>query len=654
MFFRFGCSLIFLLWYSKPACSQSYEFNKLKWDSAPVIHVLTEYQKTEPAVYITDDRLSEFDNPFGEYICIYTHHYIVHINKTDALDQFNKVYVPMANVTSLIRFWVRAISSAGVVTDIPESNIKDIENYEQNGPYKICAVDGLDAGGEMEVFLTYRYNPGLYDSEILQGHFLKLNVNYTISSPSNIIYSCKSYNGISQMTFDSTGNTNHWQFHADSIAGLRDEQYANYDANLARIEYIKELNTDINFSPLFTNSSVSENYFNAVHDYSSSEEKKAIALLNKMDLKNKSKLQQIFMVEDFIKSNFSIQEIDNEYFSDVTNILKTKVANTLGLCSVYDIMLRHLQIETEIVLTCDRTINSFDPSFQTLNNLTQTLIYCPEQKVFIDPSDNYSHYGLISANYIGNQGLFIKTVSIGNYLTGLGLIKLIPENNPAQSVDSITINLLLNPENLSEVQAKVKRVLTGYSAAFQSQYFTLDQETKNQLTTDYLKLMGTDSQLSNVSVTNSSYFQNANHPFQFSADVSVASLIETAGPDKFLLKIGEAIGAQSELYGELNRQNPVYNSFNRGYVRTIQLNIPENFLITNLSSLNMDIQFEKSDTVICYFKSTYELGNNTLLIHVNEFYNQISLPATDYDSFRQVINAAADFNKLKLVFEPKN
>lgn len=622
-------------------------------DSLPALHHLNSNQLKEQAIYIFDNRIADYGYNFGDYSCKYTHHYTVHVNSSDALDQFNKVYLPMSGVNNLISFKVRAISSAGVVTLMSDSNIKDIDNYEQSGPYKICAVDGLDAGGEVEVLISYTFSPSFCDNEILQAQFNKLNVNFTILSPRNIIYKTKSYNGISEMIFDSLTEKNAWRFHADSLSGLPKEQYSNRSANLARIEYMKLYNLTNGAYPIFSFHSVAENYYNSIHDFSATDIKNVSSLLKQIKANTSDKTAIIFLIDDFLKTNFTHQEIDNPVFSSISKVMQNKVANEIGLCKLYTILLNDFNIKSEIVLTCDRTESKFDDSFETLNYLDHTLIYCPEQKVFIDPDDPYSRLGLIPSEYLANHGLFIYAKTIGNYTTGLSRVDLVPENNAAKSVDSINIQLQIDAGDLNEVHATVHRSVTGYQASFQSYFYLMDLADQNNLTSEYLKLMGADSKLSHVAVQNIPYSQNQNHPFMMNADVVTSSLIEQAG-EQFLFKLGETIGEQSELYSDNQRQSAIDNDFNRGYVRTIQFNIPEGYTLSNPNDMNMDVKFVKQDSTICFFKSTYEIENNMVTVYVNEFYNEINLPVTDYELFRSVINAAADFNKIKIVFSKQN
>ena len=51
------------------------------------------------------------------------------------------------------------------------------------------------------------------------------------------------------------------------------------------------------------------------------------------------------------------------------------------------------------------------------------------------------------------------------------------------------------------------------------------------------------------------------------------------------------------------------------------------------------------------FVSDFIIEKDKVIITDKEYYRNISLPKEDYENFRQVINAAADFNKVVLVFE---
>ena len=51
------------------------------------------------------------------------------------------------------------------------------------------------------------------------------------------------------------------------------------------------------------------------------------------------------------------------------------------------------------------------------------------------------------------------------------------------------------------------------------------------------------------------------------------------------------------------------------------------------------------------FVSTYDVKDNTLIVTVKEWYGTIIIPVSEYKSYENVVNAAADFNKLVVVLQ---
>ena len=67
----------------------------------------------------------------------------------------------------------------------------------------------------------------------------------------------------------------------------------------------------------------------------------------------------------------------------------------------------------------------------------------------------------------------------------------------------------------------------------------------------------------------------------------------------------------------------------------------------------MDFSSSKDGEKTMEFTSKYEINGNRLTVTCVEYYNEIDIPLERYEEFRTVINAAADFNKITLVFEAK-
>jgi hypothetical protein len=129
-------------------------------------------------------------------------------------------------------------------------------------------------------------------------------------------------------------------------------------------------------------------------------------------------------------------------------------------------------------------------------------------------------------------------------------------------------------------------------------------------------------------------------------------LVEKAGLN-YSFDVGKVIGPQAEMYEDKQRMTDIENDNNHGYIRTLRVVVPEGYVVTNINDVVMDVFVERNATRTMQFKSSYVQEGNTYVITVHEFYNEIRVPKADYELFRKVINAAADFNKKHLVFEKK-
>lgn len=142
-----------------------------------------------------------------------------------------------------------------------------------------------------------------------------------------------------------------------------------------------------------------------------------------------------------------------------------------------------------------------------------------------------------------------------------------------------------------------------------------------------------------------------NKPFIVLAKVKAPEMVESAGGRK-LVKIGELLGRQNELYQEKVRKLPVDINYPHSYKRTITVNLPAGYRVLNAKSLKNKIDFYDADNCkipACSFVSNYSQKGNKLTITVSEIYAQIHYHLSDFNNFRKVINAAADFNKTTLV-----
>jgi hypothetical protein len=142
-------------------------------------------------------------------------------------------------------------------------------------------------------------------------------------------------------------------------------------------------------------------------------------------------------------------------------------------------------------------------------------------------------------------------------------------------------------------------------------------------------------------------------PLEFILDFNSSAFVEKAGK-KYLFSVGDLIGAQTELYQEKERKLPVDSEFERSYLRTISISIPEGYSVANLDDINISNAYSNDNNEkLMSFDSSYTLDGNTLTIVADEHYRMNHVNIDIYEDYRKVINSAADFNKITLILEPK-
>ena len=72
-----------------------------------------------------------------------------------------------------------------------------------------------------------------------------------------------------------------------------------------------------------------------------------------------------------------------------------------------------------------------------------------------------------------------------------------------------------------------------------------------------------------------------------------------------------------------------------------------------MEKININKNYISNAAVIAKFESSYKIEGNTLFISIEEFYKSLNYSKFKYNDFRNVINAAADFNKLEISFVRK-
>jgi hypothetical protein len=277
--------------------------------------------------------------------------------------------------------------------------------------------------------------------------------------------------------------------------------------------------------------------------------------------------------------------------------------------------------------------------------LDEFLIYLPELNQIIVPDDPTFRLGIMPDNYSQSFALFLHPISYNEKLKTLGYdIRRLPGVNYKNNIDSLNLNLTINLNNLT-LDASIHRVFKGEIARnFQSFWNLLNDSRKKEVLKEIYDMGNQNTIIGKFSTQNASMTDIGINPLIWNIEATANSLVELAGDD-VIVKIGETIGRQSELYQDTERTQPVNMGTLTNYCRTITLNIPEGYKLENASDLLMNVTMMNDGKISCAFTSDYKLVGNKLIIISKEYYTEPNLPIEKFEDFRKVINAAADFNK---------
>ncbi len=645
-------------------------FNEDFWEETPTLTELTEDEKQSNAVFLADIQVINYE--YGSFVNPITgqmmddrlieenlHYKRIRLNNDKAVERFNKVFISTAGGKKVTNLKARAITKDGKLIEFDDSNKKEVENYENYGPFTIFALEGIEVGSEIEyTYTTKELAYSFYFSCNVQDDYPKRNFHYEINSPEALVFKMKSYNGLPEMINDTSAlqkEINRYVLKLPKVEKFKEEDYSKDNSLKQRIEVKLFENKAANKRNFYSYSEAATEYSKVIYGGKSEKdikkEAKAIKGLIKSQKwdKIKDKKDQIIAIEHYLKSKFDFGKTGKYYIHEP---VKQKVYSKQNAVRIYAHIFEQLDIDHQVVLTCNRFDGEFDEEFETYNYLETYLFYFPKLDQFMSPMDVYVRLGLIPSAYAYTKGLFLKTVKIGGIRSAYPEVKEIPGTMTKVNYDNFTADIEFD-EDFEKVKAHVKHEASGYSAAYLRPVMSMidNEEKKKEILEDRLKSFAEDAEVTNITSANEEMKgYMLEKPYIFEGDVSSSALIEKAGK-KYLFKLGQVIGAQVEMYQDTARKFPVENSYNHGYLRTLKIKIPEGYKITNLEDLNMDFSSSKDGEKTMEFTSKYELDGNLLTVICNEYYDEISVPLERYEEFRTVINAAADFNKITLVFE---
>lgn len=635
------------------------EWKRYSWEEERRPYKLTPEEAKKSAVILKDKRIIEIffegEGAKAEANTYYTKHVIVRLNSDNAIEEYNKVYIPMTGVTEVVDLQARFISKDGKQIVFDKSHVKDVENYDNHGPFKIFALEGVEIGGEVEYLYTVKKPFRMFGTEVYRSSYDYREISLEILAPSHLKYDAKAYNGLPELTEeDRNDDKNGLSFTADSIQGFEDETYSAQDAAYPRVEYKLAYNlSNSRKKRLYTWNDAADGYFKAINDATPTERRMCEALYQRMAIGPFSnEAERIRKIESYLKTHFTVREdAEGDKYDRITGIMQTKLASEFGIMRLYYTLFSIADVRTEIVLTSDRFDKQFDGDFDSWTYLQHFLLYFPDTKGYISPSEQFTRYGFVTPSWTAQDGLYIRAVTLGGETSAVGTVKPIGTTDWTQSINGLYADVKFDLSK-GEAILHMKQTYTGYAASFiQPVYPFLSADDRRDAMKELLKNAAGDAQPKNIFVSgynsdDTLYYQ----PFRIEADYSTNSLVEYAC-GKYIFKVGEVIGPQVEMYQAQQRRTDMVLAYPHGFHREIRFEVPQGYHVTNLDALNMDVHPLEDTTRTMEFVSSYKQEGRIVTVTVEENYRRTFYPRNGYTDFRNVINASADFNKIVVYFE---
>ena len=575
------------------------------------------------------------------------------VNSDEAIEKNNRIYISYSSEEKILKNENRVISPDGKITVLNDDDIHEETDTETRRNYAYYAVKGLEKGSIIETIYVKQVYPRLSDNNIsFQFSAPIIKSTFELIYQDYLIFKYKSYNGLSEAVMDE-------EKYEDRISLSIEETNIpaiNYEAKLAnpsrhrksfryRLFGNKE-NGNTNFYNY--NQFVSNAYTNICYELSKKETKTLIKFIDDIELTDDD-YDNILNIEHLVKTNI----VNDRYYGeneDIVDILKAKKGTVIDALILYKAIFDHLEIPAEFVFTTDRFEMSFDKEFETTNNLSYGLIYFPEQKMYLDPRNKTLRVPLINDGHTHNNGIRFKEKEFAGEIMAVADPIFIEPVSMHVTKDTMKIVIDFT-EDISNPKINSYVNFGGYSGAYlQGIVDQVPEDQYEDIIDGILKNYTADVEIYEKEIINNGLKYAGKENFAIKLEFQGEDMIQKAG-NKYLFKIGETIGRQQEIYQTEDRVLPVEINYPHYYYRTLEVKLPNGYKITNPESANFNYKVVMDEKEEAIFTSTYEQNDRNYIIENIEYYDAVMYPIEQFEAYKSVLNAAADFNKIVWVIE---
>lgn len=634
-----------------PFCPLQAQEN-LQLSPNPQKHEVAEAFAKEDAVMILDKRIHEYVPQKEELAITVSHLRIIKVQSAAGVEMYNKMYVPVPYDGKIDKIEARVITPGGKVMPLPQDKILDVE--EEGTPYKKFALEGVEIGAEIEILTKVTRGLGFFGLEVFQSNRTPIQqAAFTLVVPEHLYFDAKGYNGIVMSADTVIGKKRIKSGGGKNLPVLEGEKYAEAAPFVACVQYKLSYNKSNNENlRIFTWNQLAQNVYQRNTTFSEKEMKALAGFLKNMKPAGTSVEDKITAAENYIKSNININE---EALSDeadkLDNVVKYKVADHSGIVRLFAAAFTQLEVPFQFVFPNKRDEIPKDEKLENYRLVDDPVFYFPDTRKYLEPVNLGYRYPYIEPYNAGTRGLFVRSTALGGTVSVFAAFDTIPIPGWKETMHNLEAKVQLDA-GLDSVMVHAKHIFSGFTGSIYRSVFNYIQQSKqSEVVDEILKSAAPDARIKDFKVHQTSFAEGLqNKPLLVEGNIVSAALAERAGK-RILLKIGQIIGPQVEMYQEKERKLPMMIEYPHVLDRVIEVSIPDGYKVKNLQDLNIKHLGTESGADDMGFISTYTLEGNKLVITIQEYYKAIHYPIARIENFRQVINAAADFNKVVLVLE---
>ena len=644
------------------------------WVAKPVMHTFPKEYAKEPALVLNQSEKVEYKYEGRGTSVYHTFHRLIKILDERGVEMCNTVSIPFYSAARIDEIKARTISVDGKVHDIPLHMFK--QSQDENGAACIkFAMEGVGINSEVEVYLKTLSGFSPFGSTYFQYTIPILSLSFEMAYPKEFIVEQRGYNGFENMKDTLYQGRRHAKVKLMDIPGIKQEPLSFLYPHLMRTEWRVSYwaNDNGNEKRLFTwddyakdfylnvfnipDGRMPEQYFlmpNGQDLYRGDTERRAVnRFLTSIGVNgSETELEKIIKIERGIKNNITLYPIVDDHSGRLDTIVSKRSATTFGYLKLFAACYAQSDVKCEFGSTTDRRWHLFNNSFENWNVVSDYILYFPNQKNYLAPTELFMRYPLIPGTAQGNAGVFCKMSTPSEARPRVADVRAIPENSPFDNYVNIVADVSfgsgMNPK------LDLKYSWGGLDAVPVRTNFNINKNTELQRSTAEELVAGVIRPTDLVSFTTANESPDSfttGKPFVLNAHVNSSGMVEKAG-GRYLVKIGDLMGSHTELYDPKERKLPVDLDHPYSRKATIHITLPGGYRVLNLKALRNQLEYFNANNrkvPMCSFISNCTQRGNKLTITVSEVYSKVHYHLSEYTDFRRVLNAAADFSKFNLV-----